>query len=60
MPFAEKNVAEKLEASIQVFGVFFQLINEKKQKNGRILSIESWLFNEDPYNGLLMFIVIPK
>ena len=27
--------------------------NEPGKEPGRILSIESWLFNRDPYDGLL-------
>ena len=30
-------------------------MNKKKNKN-RILSIESWFFNRDPYNGCMIII----
>ena len=38
---------------LELQGIWFQETGEPRKKKNLVLSMESWLFNRDPCNGLL-------
>ena len=41
------------------FALYSKIPFERHEKNSALLSMKYWLFNRDPYHGLLDFIRIP-